>query len=279
MTILKQIIEQVPSIPSLSATTMMVIALTKDPSTSAKELETIINLDPALATDMLRRANSIYYGYTKKVVSIYDAIVLLGFQGVQQLAMAYAVAPILKANLVGYNVKKEELWKHSLLTALSADHLCELKKLSHKDVAFTAGLLHDIGKTIISINVDKRGTILLDNADIAKLPYVQFEEKVIGYSHATVGGNMAKKWNLPDSIVAAITYHHSPLKSQNHLELASIVHIANGIVSAVGISGGLDSFRNPTQQEPFDLLNITSTDIELLMNYLHDSLNDPLLFS
>lgn len=279
MAILENILKRVHALPTLPASAMRVIALTKDPSTSARELETVINQDLSLATAMLRQANSSYYGHQRKISSIQEAIVLLGFQATQGLAMSYAIAPILKSNLTGYNIEQEELWKHSLLTAMAAECLCNRKHLPFNDVAFTAGLLHDIGKLIISIYVQEVSTSLQEKAKETKLPYVEFEEKVIGYSHATVGGFMAKAWNLPVDLVEAITYHHSPSHSQNHRGLADVIHVANGVASILGISGGSDSFLNPIQQEPLDRLGINKSDVEYLITGLGKCLLDPTLFS
>lgn len=272
-------LERVHQLPPLPSSAIRVVALTKDPLTSAKQLELVINQDPSLATGMLRRANSTYYGYPKKISSVQEAIVILGFQTTQELAMAHAIAPLLKANLVGYNVEQEGLWKHSILTAIAAERICQIKNLPFKDIAFTAGLLHDIGKLIISIYVEDVGDHLLKRANETKLPYVSFEENVIGYSHAVVGGLMARNWDLPDILVDAITYHHMPSQSKYHTVLSSIIHVANGLVSVIGIGGGVDSFRNPIQQEPLDLLKLTDKNIERLMTDLQTSLSDSLLFS
>ena len=134
---------------------------------------------------------------------------MLGFQVTQGLAMSAAIAPVLKTKLAGYKIEQEGLWKHSLLTAMAAKQLCQHRKLPYSDVAFTAGLLHDIGKLVISIYVQEVGDFLLEKATETKLSYVELEEKVIGFDHARVGGFLARSWNLPDDLIAAISFHHS----------------------------------------------------------------------
>jgi len=258
---------------------MRVIALIKNPGTSVKELETVIGQDPALTAGILRQANSAYYGYARRISSLQEAIVMLGFQVIHGLAMVSAVAPLLKTKLVGYEIEQEGLWKHSMLTAMAAKRLCQNRKLPYGDVAFTAGLLHDIGKLIISIYVQEVGPYLMEKVTEAKLSYVELEEKVIGYNHATVGGFLAKTWNLPEDLVEAISYHHAPSQSPYFAELASVVHIANGLASLLGIGGGVDSFLNPIQQEALDRLTLKESDLELLMADLGEFLVDPTLFS
>ncbi|OLN33900.1 HDOD domain-containing protein [Desulfosporosinus metallidurans] len=276
---LEHVLNRIQALPPLPTSALRVIALTKNPATSVRELETVIAQDPALAAGMLRQANSSYYGYARRISSLQEAIVVLGFQATQGLAMVSAVAPLLKTQLNGYEIEQEGLWKHSMLTAMTAKRLCQKLKLPFGDVAFTAGLLHDIGKLIISIYVQEVGPYLLKKVSEAKLSYVELEEKVIGYNHATVGGLLAKRWNLPEDLVAAISYHHFPSGAGNYAELASVIHVANGLASSLGIGGGVDSFLNPLQQESLENLTLKESDLELIMEGLGDLLVDPTLFS
>jgi len=276
---LVHLLKRVQALPPLPTSAMRVIALTKNPATSVRELETVIGQDPALAAGILRQANSAYYGYARRISSLQEAIVVLGFQAIQGLAMSAAVAPLLKIQLVGYEIEQEGLWKHSLLTAMTAKRLCQLRKLPFGDVAFTAGLLHDIGKLIISIYVQEVGDFLVKKVTEAKFSYVELEEKVIGYNHATVGGLLAKTWNLPEDLVEAISYHHAPLSAKDHTELTCVVHVANGLANSLGIGGGVDSFLNPILQEALDLLMLKESDLEILLAALGEFVMDPSIFS
>lgn len=276
---LEHILKRVQALPPLPTSALRVIALTKNPQTTVKELETVIGKDPSLTADILRQANSAYYGYARRISTLQEAIVMLGFQVTQGLAMASAVAPLLKNNLIGYEIEQEGLWKHSLLTAMTAKRLCQRQKLPYGDVAFTAGLLHDIGKLVISIYVQEVGSFLVEKVQEVKLSYVELEEKVIGYNHATVGGFLARTWFLPEDLVSAISYHHAPLEAPSYPELASVIHVANGIASLLGVGGGVDSFLNPIQQEALDQLSLKAADLETIMAELGDLLVDPTMLS
>lgn len=276
---LEHVLKRIQALPPLPTSAIRVIALTKNPATSARELEVVIGQDPALAAGMLRQANSAYYGYARRISSLQEAIVVLGFQATQGLAMASAVAPILKIKLVGYDIEQDGLWKHSMITAMAAKSICKKQKLPYGDVAFTAGLLHDIGKLVISIYVQEVGSYLLEKVTAANLSYVELEEKIIGFNHATVGGFLAKSWNLPEDLVQSISWHHAPSSAQYHAELASVIHVANGIASLLGIGGGVDSFLNPLQQEALDRLSLNESDLEQIMAELGEYLLDPTIFS
>jgi putative nucleotidyltransferase with HDIG domain len=276
---LEDILKRVQVIPPLPTSAMRVIALTKNPLTSAKALETVIEQDPALVVSILRQANSAYYGYARRISSLQEAIVILGIQVIQGLVISAAVAPLLKSKLLGYEIEQEGLWKHSLLTAMAAKRLCQHRKLPYGDVAFTAGLLHDIGKLIISVYVQQVGDHLLRKVTETKLSYVVLEKTVIGFDHAKVGGFLAKSWDLPNDLAAAISCHHSLSDVQNYGELASVVHIANGLASILGVVGGVDSVFNPIQQEALNLLTLKESDLERLKSELGESLMDPTIFS
>lgn len=276
---LEHILKRVNALPPLPTSTMRVIALTKNPEASVKDLETVVGQDPALTAGILRQANSAYYGYARRISSLQQAIVILGFQATQGLAMTVAAAPLLQTKLVGYGIEQEGLWKHSLLTAMAAKRICQHLKLPYGDVAFTAGLLHDIGKLIISIYVQEVSEFLLKKVANAKLSFVELEEKVIGFDHARAGGFMARAWNLPEELVAAISFHHSLSNAQNHAELASVIHVANGLANLLGISGGIDSAFNPIRQEALDLLTLKESGLERLTDDLRELLVDPAIFS
>lgn len=275
---LEHILKRVEALPPLPTSATQVIALTKDSLTSVKELEAIIGQDPSLAAGILRQANSAYYGYARRISSLQEAIVMLGFQVIQGLAMSAAIAPLLKSHLVGYQIEQEGLWKHSLLTAMAAKKLCRHLKLPYGDAAYTAGLLHDIGKLIISIYVQEVGDFLLKKVTESKLSYVELEEKIIGFDHARVGGFLARAWNLPDDLVAAISFHHSLSNAQNYGELACVIHVANGLANLLGINGGVDSTFNPIQQTALDRLSLKESDVNLLLTHLGELLVDPAIF-
>ena len=275
---LEQVLKHVQALPPLPTSALRVITLIKNPETSVKELETVIGEDLALTAGILRRANSAFYGYARRISSIQEAIVMLGFQVIHELAISVAITPLLKTQLVGYEIEQEGLWKHSLLTAMAAKRLCQHLKLPYVDVAFTAGLLHDIGKLIISIYLQVVGAFLLEKVTENKFSFVELEEKVIGFDHARVGGFMARSWNLPDDLVAPISFHHNLSDAQHYGELSSVVHVANGLASLLGFGGGVDSGFNPIQQKALDLLSLKESDLELLMADLEELLVDPTLF-
>lgn len=276
---LEQITKRIQALPPLPNSAMQVIALTRNSETDIKDLISVISQDPALAANILRQANSSYYGYARRISSLPEAVIILGFQTIQGLAMASALSPLLKTPLVGYGMDQEGLWRHSLFTAMASKRLCKRLRLPFGDIAFTAGLLHDIGKLILTIYIQEVGLFILKKIDQGNLTYRELEEKIIGFDHATVGGFIAQQWNLPDDLVEAITNHHTPELAHNQQQLTAVVHVASGLTNLLGVAESVDSFLNPLQQQALDLLHMTDQDLELAMAEFGDLLSDPTLFS
>ena len=276
---LEHIVKRIQALPTLPNSAMQVIALTRNSETDIKDLITVISHDPAFAANILRQANSSYYGYARRISSLPEAVVILGFQAIQGLAMASALSPLLKTQLIGYGMDQEGLWRHSMFTAMAGKRLCKRLRLPFGDIAFTAGLLHDIGKLILTVYVQEVGAFILKKIDQENLSYLELEEKIIGFDHATVGGFIAQQWNLPVDLVEAITNHHTPELAQNQPQLAAVVHVANGLTNLLGVGESVDSFLNPLQQQALNLLHMNDQDLELAMAEFGDLLSDPTLFS
>ena len=276
---LEHVLHRVQALPVFPTLAMRVINLTKNPETDLKELLSVIEQDPSFAAGILRQANSAYYGYARRISSLSEAIVILGYQTIQGLALAAAIAPMLKTSLPGYHVDQEGLWKHALLTAMIARRLTKRLHLPNPEVAFIAGLLHDIGKIVLTVYVQEIGDHILMKVEKENLSYVEMEEKIIGYDHATVGGFILKHWNLPDNLVEAVTFHHKPEKAETQPVLTALVHIANAIANTFGMGGGIDSFLNPIREESLTLLELSDKDIEFVIAELGDLISDPTLFS
>ncbi len=276
---LKYILDRIQTLPALPHSAMQVITLTRNSETDIKDLITVIGHDPSLAANILRQANSSYYGYARRISSLPEAVVILGFQAIQNLAMASALSPLLKSELIGYGMNQEGLWRHSLFVAMAGKRLCKRLRLPFGEVAFTAGLLHDIGKLILTVYVQEVGSFILKKVNLENLSFRELEEKIIGFDHATVGGYIAQQWNLPKELVEVITNHHTPERAQHQQQLTAVIHIANALANLLGVGEAVDSFLNPVQEQALSLLNLTEHDLELIMAEFGDLLSDPTLLS
>jgi len=238
--ILNDIVHRVDKLPALPHVAYRVLTLTGDPKTSIAELADTITNDQVLTAKVLRMANSAYYGYARRIFGINEAVIILGFSTVRNLVLAASVFNVMDQEFTGYVLPKGDLWRHSMVTAMLARLLAKDAGFEISDKAFTAGLLHDIGKIILNTYMKESFSEVLSTVNTGKVTFSEAEQKILGFDHAVVGAKVAEKWNLPDELVEAIAKHHSPAESQLNPKLTSIIHIADAASMSMGIGLGGD---------------------------------------
>jgi len=192
---------------SLPATTMRLMGLLDDATASANDVLDVIEKDPSLTANLLKLCNSAYYGLRQQVGTARQALILLGNQVIVNLAFATSMGDIMRGPLSGYHMGRNELWYHALGTALGAAHLASLPgDASLREQAFTAGLVHDIGKLLLNRAL-KQKIVQLPSAVDSKT-MMAAEVDILGFDHARAGAALAEAWNFPPQLVALIATHH-----------------------------------------------------------------------
>jgi len=217
--------------------TLLIIS---NPSSAMLELSGVLAMDPALAALVLRFANSAYFGLGHPVSTVQLAVAYLGMDTVRSLVLAASMAAVLNRPVPGYGLGRGELWKHSIGVAASARLVT--MRFGHKvsEEAYHAGLLADIGKLALDTLLrDESGPGLLDNS----VPFHELEDLLFGVDHATLGAEMARRWNLPAPLVDAIRNHHRPAQAREGALLAAAVHVADSAMMTLGIGLGYDGLR------------------------------------
>ncbi len=175
----------------------------------AKDIATIIARDPAMSAKVLQLSNSAFFGVRRRMSSISDAVVYLGMDTLKTLVLNVKVFSPFNT-LSSFSI--ERLGNHGVLTAILAKKIAEAEGCSAQETedAFVAGLLHDIGKLVLtSVMPDKYDAAIRLSQD-ERLPMFEAERRLFGTTHSEVGTYILWLWGLPDSIVQAVAYHHSP---------------------------------------------------------------------
>jgi putative nucleotidyltransferase with HDIG domain len=213
-------------LPTLPIIATQIFHIASDPSTSGKELSHIIMRDPALTSKLLKTVNSAFFGHPQKISSISQAIILLGNDDIVDIAFGLAAAKIFNIKPIKGFIDPNNLWHHAICTALIAQDLCR-NIPEYADIAFTAGLLHDVGKIfLIEKFADMYVKAHANNANY-NLPLFELEEDIFGTNHAMLGKELASRWNLPEALVHAISYHHQPFSAPSHSGIAAIIGLAD----------------------------------------------------
>lgn len=248
MTQLKQEIDQLLSdlerLPSFPDIVHKVLQMARDPEADFQAIAKEISKDVGLTSDILRLSNSAYYHPSREIRSVHEAIVILGLKTVKDIVMVSAARGILKQPVVGYRLEERDMWDHSIVVASLAAKIAEDQKTkTPADVAFTAGLLHDVGKVVLSQVFRKAYVqISMETKQNPNQRFTELEKKYMGYNHSEVGAILLKKWNFPTELVEAALYNYTPEKAKINPELANLVHVANWLALSAGIgvdAGGL----------------------------------------
>ena len=259
------IIKKIDSLKPIPQVANKILSIAEDPESSLPELTQVITYDSAVTANLLKIANSTYFGRPAKFDSIHQAIVYLGMDLVVDLVLLSSIADNLKPEQTGYGLGKGDLWKYSVLSALIARELAENKGMGKTHLIFTAALLKDIGKVILNQYV---GDALEEINAIVKKKYITFreaEKQIIGIDHAELGGMVAESWNFSLKMVEIIQNHHQPQKSSVSEVETSIVYLADTICMMMGVGGGLDGLAYRFHKEVIDRLAYTDRELQEIM--------------
>jgi len=197
---------------SIGSIVFKIMEITKNPDSTATDLKETIEVDPPLSAKVLRRANSAQYGINRSVTSIQEAIVFMGFNAVKELALSLKVGNVFKDEKVVNGYSKKELWKHSLGVALCAKSIYRREYSEKGETVYSAGLLHDIGLIVEDQYARENFKEITRRVTTDEVSLVDAEKEIQGFDHCRIARDLTKSWKLPPELIAAVTYHHQPLR-------------------------------------------------------------------
>lgn len=232
-TILEWVRQELEHLRPLPAAATQAIRMLTDPQMEIGRLAGVLETDQVLAAQVLRHANSAYYGGLATCSSVAEGIMRIGTRQLRSVLYSVAAGGMLTARLTGYRLRDGELFRHSFVTAAATRRLAELLRYPEPEEAYAAGLLHDLGKLLLDRHLLPRYAAMA--ADVARgRTIIEVEEMHLGADHATIGGLMADRWAFPRRLADAIRYHHAPSLAQQP-RLAAMVGLVNVLVLQAGI--------------------------------------------
>lgn len=274
---INRLVNAIDRLPALPSIVNKALNLLDDPNSTTKDISKVISLDPILTARILRIANSAFYGFPRRIKTIKDAAIILGFDTIRALIVAASVHKLFSNELKGYKVERGELWRHSVGTAMCAQKLASFFNID-SDETFIAGLLHDIGKVVIDQLIDEEFNSIMKLVVEDNLSFIHAEELILGFNHAEIGAKVALKWNLPNYLVDAIKYHHEPLNSRKLKKIPTIIKISDSICLMFGFGIGGEELTLNQRKSLSKVLKISTTHLEKLMIDIGENvLNDDLM--
>jgi len=257
----RRFIQKITILPTIPVVFYKIIQCADDPNSSASDLkETILN-DQSICAKVLNLANSAYYGFMKEVKDVTQAIVILGFDTVVDVAISVS---ILKAfeGIKSDEFNKEQFWMHSLATAEAAKLIAKNLEKKTLEVYFVLGLLHDIGKVILAnFFAEDYDTVVLDARASSSLIY-ESEKKVFSFDHTDAGGWLSEKWKFPDRIILPIRFHHQVEKiPPDFNDEIYITYLSNIVAKRCGIGFGGDYADHVLNRDVMRKLKLKDKDI------------------
>jgi putative nucleotidyltransferase with HDIG domain len=224
----QQIIREVESLPQFPDNILFLQKLISDPNSELTDIARQISTDPALTADLLKLVNSAQFMLRKRVDNIVEAVKLVGMKGLRNLLYTHGTQKILGNKYA----EMRSMWQHAYRTAFYAYNLAKSFRRRNDilDDVYVGGILHDLGQIIIA---SLRPDLLESIKKFCKekeIPSKLLESISMGLNHAEVGALIAKKWNFPEQLVAAIRFHHSPMECpEEHRDVVFSVYLANCI--------------------------------------------------
>jgi putative nucleotidyltransferase with HDIG domain len=263
---------QVKAFPGMPATAARLLKLLEDPESSAAQIEDVLRYDAGLTANILKLTNSAYFGIPSKVSSVRQAVMMLGWKRLLQLVMTMCMSRIMKKPVDGYELPRGELWRHSIAVAVAAESVVKALKIQESEEVFTAALLHDIGKLALG------GFVKDDLAQIKTMvskgiPFDVAEYMVIGTDHADIGARILEKWDFPQDLVNAVSWHHDPESCENHCILSDIVHVANTVGLRIGFGSDADRLGVDPAVSVTERLGLGPVDLEVLAEQTLEGVN------
>jgi len=233
---------------------------------SLKEIAKEIRTDQIISAKVIQLCNSAFMGLKSKVSSVDQAIVLLGEKTLLKIVLQSSMELFYQDIEKGYSLTKGGLYFHAMATATAAEQIAKITKKAKPDIAYTAGLLHDIGKIVLDQFIAQVFPTFFDRIFNEKEDILPVEENLLGIDHSAAGKRLAELWKLPNILQEAIANHHNPENSEINSELTHIVYFADLIISRFHTGMEIDRLNTNNFGNRLALLGLKSDGFLNLVN-------------
>ncbi len=280
---IKEILSKVDELPTLPNVISKIMKVIENPYSNASHLTEVVSMDHSLTMKTLKLANSAYYGFPREIVTVTEAVVVLGFLTVRNLILTSTLYNMFlneEQSTGGFDRKK--FWRHSVATAICARLITSYIGYSQKDEeeAFTAGLLHDIGKVFLDAFLHeqlmevRRENRLLKGAEA----FFETERRILGIDHSELGAIIIDKWNLPENFIEPIKFHHEPWKAVNNRFMTDVVHVADIVSKYQPVNYDEGELSRMLNQDSLKNLKLDPSAIHSILQSLEHEMSNADLF-
>ncbi|MDH3892641.1 MAG: HDOD domain-containing protein [candidate division Zixibacteria bacterium] len=269
----KQVISNIRNLPTPPIVFHQIQKVISDPNSSAGQVASVLAEDPAMSVKVLKLTNSAFYGLAREIESVKHAVMIVGMEAIKNLVLSASVLDMFKSSDIDQEFQ-EAFWRHSLATAFCGRLLARRLNahgMVDPDTAFSSGLLHDVGKLIISCFLPEENAKFQEaRKDDEESPDFEVEERALGFNHAQVGGFLATQWKLPKRLADSISYHHRPQLSEDELPVAYLVHLGDHIARKTFLDPKRGDIIGSLEDGVMEFLQITDDDMMTFVALLRE---------
>jgi|TARA_B100001964_G_scaffold73799_2_gene83648 putative nucleotidyltransferase with HDIG domain len=266
---LKSSMESVRPIPQIA---LKIIRMLQDDMLSMKDIAKEIRQDQVISARVLRFCNSTFYHRSSKIDSIDRALVILGGKTLLQLVVSACLEDFFAQDKEGYSLCKGGVFNHALGTAMISEQLANLTGKVSGDVAYTAGLLHDIGKVALDQFMNKAFPLFYRRTQELNENLIKVESEVFGIAHTEAGSVLAKQWSLPDRLKDVIMNHHNPEQASVDLDLAHLVYLADLLMSRFLVGQELERLNTDLLKSRLKRVGLKPEQFQLVIESIPEQL-------
>ena len=269
----KRVVSNVRNLPTPPIVFHQIQKVINDPNVSAEQIASILSEDPAMSVKVLRLTNSAFYGLSREVESVKHAVVIIGLEAIKNLVLSASVLDMFKGKSIDSDYQ-EKFWRHSLSTAFACRLIANKYRnniMIDGDAAFSAGLLHDVGKMVLSCFLDEEHKQFKEarESNATSLDH-EIEYELFGFTHADIGAYLGEQWKIPQKLTEAINDHHGVEEVSNDSAFSCVVYMANWLAKKTFYEADEAYKVGEPDQRILDFLGISDDDLNELFDLLRE---------
>ena len=229
-----------------------------------------VRQDQVISAMTLKLCNSALYARRSPIDSLDHALVYLGKDIFMRMVISAAISGMFENTGAGYSLSKGGLYYHAVGTAMIAEKLAGITGLVAPAIAYTAGLLHDIGKVVLDQYVSAAYPLFYRNVHEGDTSFRETEKQQLGMDHTDIGTTLGKMWEFPESLITTIRHHHCPEEADNHGELVHIVYLADLLMSRFNTGLELERLNTSTLAKRLDAIGFSPDRFQEIVEIIPD---------
>lgn len=266
-------IEHIQPIPQVA---MKILRMIDEGNFSFKDLSKEIRHDQVICARTLKLCNSVFYPKVKKIDSIDHALVFLGQELFARLVISAVIEDFFGHHNQGYSLCMGGIYHHAVGAAIISERIAKLTKKVSPGLAYTSGLLHDIGKVVLDQYIASASPFFYREFQKG-VDFLALENKYLGTSHTEVGSQLANKWCFPDALVDTILHHHYPENSTQNTDLTHVVYIADLLMSRFHAGFELEHLNTDSLSSRLERIGLSISDFQVIVDLIPTQAFEPVL--